>query len=135
VREEVRVLALHRLTRAREAFAEGEQPLGTNALTGATNRFYCAAFHAPRAFLATREVDSSKHSGVISLFQRHFVRTGVVAMGAAQALPRAFEKRQKTDYGDFSTTAPEEVRQIRAEVQAFVDECARVLDRLATEEA
>src|SRR6266851_8956540 len=57
---------------------------------------------------------SSKHSGVIALFQRHFVRPGLVTRDVAQALPRAFEKRQKTDYGDFATIEPDEARQIRA---------------------
>jgi len=116
VKEEIRVLALHRLARAREAFAEGEQLLMTGALTGATNRLYYAAFHAARALLATREVDSSKHSGVILLFQRHFVRTGLFAASVAQALPRAFEKRQKTDYADFATVESDEAGRVRTEV-------------------
>ncbi len=102
---------------------------------GATNRLYYAAFHAARALLATREVDSPKHSGVILLFQRHFVRTGLVAASVAQAFPRAFEKRQKTDYADFATVEPDEADRLRAEVHAFMEECARLLDRLATEEA
>jgi CRISPR-associated protein (TIGR02584 family) len=84
--------------------------------------------------LATREVDSSRHSGVIPLFQKHFVRTGVVEVTGAGALARAFEKRQKTDYADFATVTPGEAAEIRGEVEAFVAECARVLARLEAEE-
>ncbi|MBU1599651.1 HEPN domain-containing protein [bacterium] len=36
-----------------------------------------AIFSAARALLATKDLDSSKHSGVISLFNQHFVKTGV----------------------------------------------------------
>ena len=58
-------------------------------------------FYAARALLAVRELDSSRHSGVISLFQTQFVKAGLVATEKAKALPRAFEKRQKSDYGFF----------------------------------
>jgi uncharacterized protein (UPF0332 family) len=37
------------------------------------------------------------------LFQVQFVKAGLIATEKAKALPRAFEKRQKSDYGDFST--------------------------------
>ena len=80
--------------------------------------------------MATKEVDSSKHSGVISLFQKHFVATGIVPPERAKALPRAFEKRQKSDYGDFATVSEEEARRVRQEVQAFVDVCASALEQL-----
>ena len=94
MKSEVEALARHRLSRAREAFAEGDHLLVKGALMGAVNRFYYAAFYAARALLATREVDSSRHTGVISLFQKHFVKTGLVLPDKAQALPRSFEKRQ-----------------------------------------
>lgn len=98
------------------------------------NRFYYAAFYAARALLATKEVDSSRHSGVISLFQKHFVTTGQVSPAHAKALPRSFEKRQNTDYADFATIAPEEAKSIREDVRAFLDECAALLERLLTSE-
>lgn len=123
-------LARHRLSRAREAFSEGEHLLARGALLGAVNRFYYAAFYASRSLLATRQVDSARHSGVISLFQQHFVKTGVIEGEVAKVLPRSFEKRQDTDYGDFATITPEEVGRMQQEVRAFVDECGRVLERL-----
>jgi uncharacterized protein (UPF0332 family) len=97
---------------------------------GAANRFYYAAFYAARSLLALRELDSSRHSGVISLFQKHFVKPGLVTTGNAKALPRAFEKRQKSDYGDFSTVTKKEAKAVRAEVSAFIEECEQVIERL-----
>jgi len=134
VRAELEALARHRLARAREAFEEGEHLLTKGGLMGAVNRFYYAAFHAARALLAIRQVDSSSHSGVISLFQQHFVRTGHISVDGAKALPRSFEKRQKTDYGDFATIKPEEVVKIREDVQGFLEECWRTLERLIAQE-
>ena len=129
VRQELKALARHRLARAREAFAEGDHLLVMGAARGATNRFYYAAFFAARALLATREVDSSKHSGVIALFQRHFVKVGHFDVETGRTLARAFEKRQKTDYADFATITIEEARLVRGEVETFVRECELALER------
>lgn len=131
---ELEALARHRLARSREALAEGEQLLRSGASTGAVNRFYYAAFHAARSLLALREVDSARHSGVISLFQTHFVKTGVMSPDVAKAFPRSFEKRQNADYADFSRVTPEEAAAVAGEVRAFVEECARLLDRLIASE-
>jgi uncharacterized protein (UPF0332 family) len=96
----------------------------------AVNRYYYAAFHAARALLATRGLDSSKHSGVIALFQREFVKSGIVAADVAKALPQAFEKRQNSDYADFARVTAEEVDRLKAAAHQFVDTCAHVFDSL-----
>lgn len=127
---EIEALARHRLSRAREALAEGEILLLNESHSGAVNRFYYGAFHAARALLATRQVDSPRHSGVISLFQKHFVKSGVITPDSARALPRAFEKRQKGDYGDFATYTAEEAQHVRDDVRAFIDSCAAALERI-----
>ena len=93
------------------------------------NREYYAAFYAARALLATRNLDSSRHSGVIALFQEHFVRTALVPADTARALPRAFEKRQTSDYGDFSEPSSAEVLALRRQVEAFVRACEQAVQK------
>ena len=132
MKPELEKLAQHRLSRAKEAFSEGDHLLTAKAFMGAVNRFYYAAFYAARALLAIREVDSSRHSRVISLFQAQFVKPGLIATEKAKALPRAFEKRQKSDYGDFSTVTAKEAEALRNEISDFLEECEQVLNRLIT---
>ena len=122
-------LARHRIERAREALKDGQLLLAQGSLTSAINRFYYAAFYGARALLATREVDSSRHSGVIALFQKHFVKPGLFDASTARALPRAFEKRQTSDYGDFAILTAAEVERVRDDVSAFVDACAWLVER------
>jgi uncharacterized protein (UPF0332 family) len=74
-------LARHRLARAREALAEADLLITENRWNGALNRLYYAAFYDARALLALRRLDSSRHSGVIALFQEHFVKTEAVPAG------------------------------------------------------
>ena len=85
-----------------------------------------------RALLATQEVDSSRHSGVIALFQKHFVKAGRFDTETAKALPRAFEKRQASDYGDFTVLTKPEVERIRDETTVFVEECSRLVEHLGS---
>ena len=119
-------LAQHRMGRAHAALREADILIEQGHFSGALNRVYYAAFYAARALLATRNLDSSRHSGVIALFQEHFVRTGLVVTDTARALPRAFEKRQTSDYGDFSEPSSEEVRSLRDQVRAFLGSCERI---------
>jgi len=67
MKKELATLAHYRMGRAREAFDDGVRLLENDPLRGATNRLYYAAFYPARAILAVKELDSSKHSGVISL--------------------------------------------------------------------
>lgn len=72
---EAHPLARHRMERADAACREGDFLTEQAAYQGAVNRYYYAAFHAARALLTTRNVDSARHAGVIALFQQHFVKT------------------------------------------------------------
>lgn len=120
---EARVLAHHRMERATAACREGDLLAAQHEHRGAMNRYYYAAFHAARALLATRTVDSVRHAGVIALFQQHFVKSGDFPAEIARALPRSFEKRLSSDYSDFVEIGADEVERVRSDVHAFVDTC------------
>jgi uncharacterized protein (UPF0332 family) len=127
VTDVARTLAQHRLARARESLRDGEVLLESGSSVGAVNRFYYAAFHAARAVLSLRQLDSSRHAGVIALFQRHFVKTGLIPTDVARALPRAFEKRLDSDYEDFAEVSGEDARRVGAETHRFVEACEALL--------
>lgn len=75
-------LAEHRLDSARDRLKAARTLLDHGLYSDAASRAYYAVFQAARAVLAMRSMDARKHSGVISLFNRHFVKAGV--------LPREF---------------------------------------------
>lgn len=122
-------LASHRLSRAREALAEADLLIAGGRWNGALNRLYYAAFYGARGLLALRRLDSSRHSGVIALFQEHFVRTKIVAEDVARVLAQAFARRQSSDYGDFASADPADVQTLRAEAERFVTVCEEVAGR------
>ena len=127
---EAAALARHRLARAQVMLRDADLLAASRSLESAVNRYYYAAFHAARALLATRALDSSKHSGVIALFQREFVKSDLVPPDVARALPRSFEKRQNSDYADFVEVSEEEVERIKTAAHQFVSTCSRVFESL-----
>jgi len=121
-------LASHRLARAREALAEADLLISAKRWNGALNRLYYALFYAARALLALKRIDSSRHSGVIALFQEQYVKPGSVPAEIARVLPQAFARRQRADYGDFAEATESDVQTLRGDVERFLDACTKVVD-------
>ena len=62
------------MARPHAALHEADLLIEQQHFSRALNRVYYAAFYAAPVMVATRSLDSSRHSGVIALFQEHFVR-------------------------------------------------------------
>jgi uncharacterized protein (UPF0332 family) len=123
-----RALAEYRIQRARETLEDAATLADLQRWNGAVNRLYYAAFYAAKALLATRELDTARHSAAISLFQVHFVKSGIIPAELARALPRTFEMRQDTDYSDYEEATAEDVQPLRRTIVGFVEACERALN-------
>jgi len=99
------------------------------------NRVYYAMFYATLALLATRDLNSAKHSGVISLFHREFVRTGLFPRELAKSLNAAFDGRMEGDYGDFAILAKEELARLVASAGEFIEKTRQILQSSLHSEA
>jgi len=78
MKEEIKALIEYRLQEAKESREEAEILLENGKNRGALNRVYYSMFYATLALLSTKQLSASKHSGVISLFHREFVKTEVL---------------------------------------------------------
>ncbi|HEB11640.1 MAG TPA: HEPN domain-containing protein [Spirochaetales bacterium] len=72
----------------------------------ASSRAYYAAFYAMEAVLLTKELSYSKHTGVISAFNQHFVKTDIFPKEFSKSISRLFRERQTGDY-DFDLSIDE----------------------------
>jgi len=77
-------LVRYRLQRARETLEDARILANSSRWNPCVNRLYYACFYAVSALLIRHGLSSSKHTGVRSLFNRHYVRTGVVPKELAQ---------------------------------------------------
>ncbi|ACV64716.1 HEPN domain protein [Desulfofarcimen acetoxidans DSM 771] len=74
----------------------------------AVSRAYYAVFQAARAVLATKSLDSCKHSGIIGLFNQQFVKTGILPRDYGKILKSCRDLREVGDYDDFYLVSREE---------------------------
>lgn len=87
-------------------------------------------FTAARALLATKHLDSSKHTGVVSLFNQHFVKTGVVTKELGRMLMKGKDLRQDGDYKDFVETSMEEAQEQYNNAEKFIEQIEDTLAHL-----
>lgn len=107
--EECRLLAVHRVSRAGECLEESRVMLENNKLNGAANRVYYAVFNCMRAVLSLENADYSSHKGVISHFQREYIKTGVFEKDFAVLIRMAESFRHDSDYKDYFVPDREEL--------------------------
>ncbi len=95
------ILSKYRLERAKEFLSSARKNLEIEEYKTANNRAYYSIFHAMRAVLALDEVDFKKHSGVISYFREHYVKTRIFGREVSDIITGASLIRSKSDYDDF----------------------------------
>ena len=113
-------LAEYRLTRARETLDDARLLLERERLPAAANRIYHAMFYAVAALLTTKRLASSRHTGVISLFHREFVKTGMFPSDLARTIDAAFDERLENDYGDYVRLVRADLEELLASARQFV---------------
>lgn len=94
-------LVMYRLKSAKERLDSAKILLEAGKYKDSIGRSYYAIFTAVRAVLAKDEVDFSKHAGVISYFQREYIKKGIFDKKYSKYLQEAFHIRNNCDYDDF----------------------------------
>ena len=94
-------LAKIRLEHSEECLKSAETLLNDSDYKGAANRSYYAIFHALRAVLVFDNFDSKKHSGIISTFNKLYIKTGKFDKEISRIISSAFDVRTDSDYNDF----------------------------------
>ena len=117
--EEVEYVKL-RIERARTSLKEAQLLIDSGFVIGGVNRLYYACFYAVNALLFSEGLSSSRHSGVISLFERHWIKTDRLPVQMGKYYRQLFERRQEGDYRDTAKFERQEVEEWLAEAQSFV---------------
>ena len=115
-------LIKYRLKEADDSLKEAEVLLREGmSMRSVMNRMYYAMFYAVLALLQKKQIATSKHSGVISQFDKEFVKNGVFDKELSKTLHRSFELRQKGDYLEESEVTKEDVDEMFPKVVDFVN--------------
>jgi len=130
VNEDIQKLVGYRMGQAAETLAAAKQLAEAGHCRDAANRAYYAMFYCGLALLAARGLGASKHSGVLSLFSHHFVKTGDFSVECGRHLREAFELRQACDYREFLEITRDQADEVVTNAEAFIREAWQTLSRM-----
>lgn len=116
-----RDLAVYRLEQAAVCLSSAQLLLQAGDYKSAANRSYYTIFHCMRSLLALDRQDFKKHSGVISYFRQHYIKTGIFNKEYSRIITGAFDIRNTSDYDDFVLISKTEVEQQIANAQLFLN--------------
>ena len=120
----------HRRQKSQDALRDAETLFKNDGtLPAVVNRIYYALFYEIEALLLTRELSSSKHGGVRSLFNFHFVKSGVVSTEISSFYGSLFDNRQKSDYGEYMTFEQDHVRTWLSKSKSYISELDQLIDK------
>lgn len=92
------------------------------------NRLYYSCFYVVSALLAIKGLASSKHTGVRSLFNKYYVKTGIVSKELASIYNDLFERRQESDYIDFIDFHEHQVLPWISKAESFVEHIRNIIE-------
>lgn len=127
-------LSEYRLEKAKDLLSQSELLLQNHKYDGSVNRSYYAIFNAMRSVLALVQLDSSRHSGVLSYFDQYFVRTAVFDKTLSKIAHLAFDSRQDSDYEDFYMPSEKDAQKQFENATRFINEIENKRAKLINQE-
>lgn len=109
------ILFDYRLKQAGETLRDAQNMLlGGFSNRSIVNRAYYSMFYAVLALFIKNETEikTSKHSGVISIFDKEFIHSGRLDKKLSKMLHKAFELRQESDYKELVELPSDEVNEL-----------------------
>ena len=126
--------ARHRVTRARETLQDAALILERGHLHSAVNRLYYACFYMVSTLLFLEGFSSAKHTGIRSLFDRHWIKTKRLPLRMSAFYRNILKHRQEADYGDRITFDRHDTEIWFKEAQEFFSEIAKHIEAKLKEE-
>jgi uncharacterized protein (UPF0332 family) len=125
--ENIMALIRYRLEQADESLQAASILMEKKLLRPSINRSYYAMYYAVLALLAIEKKETSKHSGVISLFDKEFVKKGTFPKELSRWLHAAFDLRQRSDYGADQIVSGSDVQKTLENAKIFVGRVSTIL--------
>lgn len=114
-------LMQYRLNTAKEKLESAKILLDNGNYKDSVGRSYYTMFASVRALLAKEGIDFSKHAGVISHFQKEYVKTEILDVKYSKYISQAFQIRNNADYTDFYIVSKEDAQEQFAKAKEFYE--------------
>ena len=111
----------YRINRAYETLEDAKILASAKRWNSCVNRLYYACFYAVLALLMKDAKSSSKHTGIRSIFNKDYIKTGKIPLKFGQLYNSLFEGRQESDYMPYIYFQEEQVKSWLSQVTLFID--------------
>ncbi len=122
-------LFVYRLRQAEETLADAKKMLeGKLSPRSIINRAYYSIFYALLALFLKADIrlKTSRHAGVISLFDKEFVHTGKIDEHYSKILHKVFNARQEGDYKELAELSYEDAAELIKLAEEFLGEIKKI---------
>lgn len=113
-------LIRYRLEQADQALFDAELLLREQRHRAAANRLYYSCFYSATAALLVQRLQYTKHSAVITFFDKNYIKTGIFPREYSRTLHLAFAERQEDDYKPFTEPDPDILVDLHARIKQMV---------------
>jgi uncharacterized protein (UPF0332 family) len=123
-------LLKYRIKQAEETLRDAEvMAKGELSPRSIVNRAYYAMFYAVLALFLKMNVNlkTSKHSGIISMFDKVFILSGKMDKQFSKSLHKMFNARQVADYKELVEVSSDEADDAVEAAREFIEEIKKVV--------
>jgi uncharacterized protein (UPF0332 family) len=123
------VLFTYRLTQADETLSDAKRMLQEKlSPRSIINRAYYSMFYALLALFLKADINlkTSKHAGVISIFDKEFVHTGKIDEHYSKILHKVFSARQEGDYKELVELSYEDAAEFVKLAEEFIEAIKKI---------
>jgi len=111
----------YRLSKSFEALKDAQLLAENDSWNACVNRLYYSCFYAVSALSLKHDIASTTHTGLISQFNLHFIKTGIVEKEDGKLYANLMDWRQTGDYGDMFDFTKEKVGPLLVPVEEFIN--------------
>lgn len=122
-------LIKYRISRATETLEEAKLALDHNKLNLAANRIYYSGFYIVSALALKNDFSTSKHSQLMSWFNKNYIKNGLLARELGKIYLDAFEMRQESDYEDLVNFERENLEFKLEQMKYFFDSINSLVEK------
>ncbi len=121
--------AKYRLERAKEEYETAVVLYNTEHYRAANNRAYYSIFHAMRSVLAFDGYDSKKHSGIIGMFRKEYIKSSIFPESLSDIIGNASEIRNASDYDDMFIASIAETKEQIENAKVFLEYVSEYVEK------
>ena len=110
----------YRIERAKESLTEAKILSESGHWNTVANRLYYSVFYAVNSLFIKYDINSSSHSGTKTIFNKEFIKSGILDKNAGQLYNNLFNKRQEGDYQDFQFFDEKTIYPLIEKVEDFI---------------